>query len=303
MAAFALGTRLGLEDTIIAIFVMILGVLLIPVVLFVGFARPARRRCRCPARAGGALLPERRARCRVMPCRACTRRAAGASRRERRSRAAWHDARWPGVQGPPLYVRLFGLIRDLFVGTSLAALLAVAARGRRVPHARHPGHARRRHPRPGPAAPQMTRDFGFSRWPQFMRGIAGVVAWGAMLTAAVVLIVSRRGTYGMHILRGVAGVAMFGLAAGVPDAVDESQRVGARPNVLHIDLPNLVLPGFRDVARPGRGEGRGDRRANCTLSAVRATATASRRRWSDTWAAPNGGLIVAASGPRCCRSC
>jgi hypothetical protein len=59
---------------------------------------------------------------------------------------------------------------------------------------------------------QMTRDFGFSHWPQLLRGIAYVVGWGAMLLAAAVLIVSRRNTYGLHILRGSLGVGVFALS-------------------------------------------------------------------------------------------
>jgi len=86
----------------------------------------------------------------------------------------------------------------------------------------------------------MTRDFGFSHWPQLLRGIAYVVGWGAMLLAAAVLIVSRRNTYGLHILRGSLGVGVFALslmmlvrclhgswaeAAWLPDAMPGSDLI------------------------------------------------------------------------------
>src|SRR5688500_17661076 len=59
----------------------------------------------------------------------------------------------------------------------------------------------------------MPRDFVFSPWPELLRGIGHVVGWGALLLAAAVLIVARRNTYGLHILRGTVGVAVF--AAGL----------------------------------------------------------------------------------------
>ena len=74
-----------------------------------------------------------------------------------------------------------------------------------------------------------------------LRGIGYVVGWGSMMLAAAVLIVSRRNTYGLHILRGTVGVGVLTL----------SLLMLVRS--LHGDWNAYAVPGTDLVAIPSAG--------------------------------------------------
>jgi hypothetical protein len=112
------------------------------------------------------------------------------------------------VKGPPPHVRVFNFFRNLVVGTSLTTLLLIGTAAFLFLAMDIPGMLAAGIPdRDIPA--KMTRDFGFAAWPQLLRTIGYVVGWGALMLAAAVLIVSRRNTYGLHIVRGMFGVAVY----------------------------------------------------------------------------------------------
>jgi hypothetical protein len=113
--------------------------------------------------------------------------------------------------GQPLIFRLFGFVRDMAVGTVVTWLLLVAlvvgtamaldvpgmlAAG--VPDAQIPG--------------RITRGLGFDGWPHLFRIAGHGIGLAALLLASVVLIVARRRTYGLHMMRAMAGVAVFGFS-------------------------------------------------------------------------------------------
>ena len=158
-------------------------------------------------------------------------------RRQARRQARWHEASAWRVRGVPLHVRFLRFVGNLFVGTSLATLLIIATAAGLflaldIPGMMAAGIPDRDIPR------EMAREFGFSRWPQLLRGIGYVAAWVPIMMAAVVLIVSRRGSSGMHILRGVAGVGLFGLATVLLVQSTRHSRWVASPPTAR-DLLNL----------------------------------------------------------------
>jgi hypothetical protein len=146
-------------------------------------------------------------------------RPAAVDRRTQRRlnrRARWTEGRAWRVHGPPFHVRVINFFRNLVVGTSITTLLIVGTAAALylafdIPGMLAAGIPDKDIPR------QMTRNFGFAQWPQFLRAIGQVVGWGSLLLAALVLIVSRRGTYGFHILRGAAGVGVFAASFFVLD--------------------------------------------------------------------------------------
>lgn len=207
--ALALGNHeLDSRAQAMAIFVILLCVLLIPIFLFIRFSSSGptsyseRVSMTPPPPTAPAAPPP------IEQDRAATVEMSGRLSRRQRRRARWNDASAWRVKGPPLHVRLINFVRDLVVGTSVTTLLLIGTAAflflaMDVPGMLAAGIPDEDIPR------QMTREFGFSQWPQLLRGIGYVTGWVAMILAAAVLIVSRRNSYGLHILRGTAGVAVF----------------------------------------------------------------------------------------------
>jgi hypothetical protein len=123
-------------------------------------------------------------------------------------RARWNEAGAWRVKGPPFHVRVFNFVRGLVVGTSITTLLLIATLAWLFIAIDIPGMLAAGIPDKDIPA-HMTRQMGFAQWPQFLRGIGHVAGWGSLLLAAAVLVVARRNTYGLHILRGLVGVAVF----------------------------------------------------------------------------------------------
>ena len=108
-------------------------------------------------------------------------------------------------------MRFFRFVNNLFVGTSLMALLLIATAAALYLAPDIPGMFAAGIPdRDIPATSQRASASPAGR--RCFAGSASSPRWVPMMMAAGVLIISRRGTYGMHMLRGVAGVLMFGLA-------------------------------------------------------------------------------------------
>jgi hypothetical protein len=150
------------------------------------------------------------------------------------------------VKGPPPHVRLFNFVRNFVVGTSITTLLVVGTAAFLFLAMDIPGMLAAGIPDKNIPA-RMTHDFGFAQWPQLLRGIGHVVGWGALLLAAAVMIVARRNTYGLHILRGLVGVAVF--AAGMLCFVTalrgtwEPVYVAGRADTLPVTGGSVVIDG------------------------------------------------------------
>jgi hypothetical protein len=198
--------RLSHEGEVAAMFFIVMPAVLLLVLLFVR-GRPAGVGASATgmtgvdaARAAVAPLP---------PLPPLPGQPAGARRAARmRRRAQWHEAQAWRVKGPPLHVRLFNFVKGLVVGTSLTTLLLIATAAwlfiaMNIPGMLAAGVPDKDLPR------DLTEKFGFEQWPQMMLSVGYAVGWGALLLAAAVLVVARRSTYGLHIVRGLVGVAVF----------------------------------------------------------------------------------------------
>jgi hypothetical protein len=210
LAAIFLGsTRMSNEGQVASIFFIVMPAILLLVLFFVRFDRraPAANTEAAPptpdgsARAAtpGAPMPQ------TFPG-ATTRETRRQARQTRR--AAWHEARAWRVTGPPPHIRFINFVRNFVVGTSVTTLLVIGTAAFMFLAMDVPGMLAAGIPDKDIPA-EMTREFGFAQWPQLLRVIGQVVGWGSLMLAAAVLIVSRRNTYGLHILRGTVGVAVF----------------------------------------------------------------------------------------------
>ena len=217
-AAFTMAEgRLNDGEAAFAVFVMILMPLLVGALMFVRFtaAGPAVELEHREAD-GGTDEAAAPAAAPVPPLPPIPPPPPAARRPHARDRARWHEAHAWRVKGPPFYVRFFNFVRGLVVGTSLTALLLLATAAWVFIAMNVPGMLAAGIPdRDIPA--EMSRSFGFSKWPDVLLAIAYVLAWGSLLLAAAVIVVARRNTYGGHILRGLLGVAVFGAALAFLD--------------------------------------------------------------------------------------
>lgn len=270
LAAFATGTmHLHDGEQAMAIFVIVLSAILIPVVMFVRFTSAGSA-----AAIGSAELPVTPAPHSASPPPPHAGPTGGHRMRAARRRARWNEAQAWRVKGLPFHVRLFNFVKSLVVGTSMTTLLLIATAAWAFIAMNVPGMLAAGIPDKDIPA-EMTRTFGFAKWPDLLLTIGYVVGWSALLLAAGVLVVARRDTYGTHILRGVVGVAVFAaslmlldrtlhgdwkaIASGAPDegtlAVtggnvilrqgDVSMHVNVERGDVHMEHPP-VAPGGRD---------------------------------------------------------
>jgi len=185
------------------------------------------------------------------------RRAKGSKRRRR------HEE-----PGQPLVVRLFGFVRDMAVGAVVTWLLLVALAIGVVMAMDVPGMLAAGVPDTGIPA-HITQGLGFDGWPHLFRIVGNGVGLATLLLAALVLIVARRRTYGLHMMRAMAGVAVFGLSLmllGRALSGGEWHRVpgGAALEASSFESADARDPGYvgpqRVVIHMGHGEGVRDMR-------------------------------------------
>jgi hypothetical protein len=192
-----------------------------------------------------------------------------ARRAERmRRRAQWHEAQAWRVKGPPFHVRVFNFVKGLVVGTSLTTLLLIATAAwlfiaMNIPGMLAAGIPDKDIPR------DLTEGFGFSHWPQLMLTVGYVAGWAALLLAGAVLVIARRSTYGLHIVRGLVGVAVFAasllfldralhrdwkvvVASGADDAITSAAITSGGVSVHSPDLDLDVGPEGVHASRPAR---------------------------------------------------
>ena len=66
-------------------------------------------------------------------------------------------------------------------------------------------------------AQDLSREFGFERWPVLLRTWMSILAHASLLLAAMLLIVARRGGGAAHMLRVVVSIAVFSMASALLD--------------------------------------------------------------------------------------
>ena len=86
------------------------------------------------------------------------------------------------------------------------------------------------------AAREITREFGFTRWPTLMRNWTWIVSHSTLFIAAILLIIARRQGGAAHMLRVIVALAAFALAVSMLDASLQGQwlailDITGRPNV------------------------------------------------------------------------
>jgi hypothetical protein len=213
VSAFILGSTNSSSDGQVAcIFFIVMPAVLLPIMLFVRFSKPQAQALPA-AGAGPSADAGPRPATPSLEANAARPAAAGfagppyAAPHRRRRRTKHRPEQSQGS----LIGRFFGFVRDTTVGGIIAGLLLLAALAAGWVAMDVSGMLAAGLPAPQIPA-DLTRNLGTDRWPQMFRAGAYAVGWVSLLMAAAVLIVARRRTYGLHMLRGVVGVGVFGLS-------------------------------------------------------------------------------------------
>jgi hypothetical protein len=202
-------------DTAAAVFFIVFPALLVPVLMFVRF-KPSTAVAEGSTAPASPTVPP-------LPASTSAPPMAGATETDRRigqhaafdqslrRRGKGRKRRRSGEPRPSLIARLFGFVRDMAVGAVVTWLLLVALVIGVALAMDVPGMLAAGVPDPS-VADHITGGLGFDGWPHLFRMAGSGVGLVALLLASLVLIVARRRTYGLHMLRAMAGVAVFGLS-------------------------------------------------------------------------------------------